>query len=160
MTDLPLEQPWLTRGKPSSFADGADVVLVLTDDDNREVTPHSAILAAQSQVLSNMFYSSDCKAIGHDHSHDGETGKKMWRVPLPNTTLKQATGFLNFIYFPEEMDLDRGAFCGMIKLLHFLGCTAALEKMDAYLSSKAGKPACKTRLWLILACEGALRSFT
>ena len=128
-------EAWFSRIKPEGFAGGADVVLVLPDDDNKEVPAHSAFLAAQSQVLCDMSYRSplsDCKPVAR-------SGGEAWRVPLPNTNLEQATRFLKVVYFQEEINLpNKAAVLAMIDLLHRLNCPAALEKLDVYIACHAG----------------------
>ena len=127
-------ETWLTDSKPSSFAIGADVVLVLTDDDSKELRAHSAILAAQSQVLCELFYRSGCEATGR-----GEDGKATWRVPVPDATLKQATSFLEYLYWQgrpgySEFDVEMDDVHSMTELLHRFDCKLALQKLDVYLA--------------------------
>lgn len=59
-------------------------------------------------------------------------------MPLPNAKLKQATNFLSFIYWQGEFRLDIDAATSIIELLDRFRCTAALQKLDAYLASDAG----------------------
>ena len=123
----------LKANRPSSFAAGADVVL--TDVDDYELAAHTAILAAQSQVLSDLFYSSDCTPSVH-----GEQGKLMWRVPVPDATFVQATGFVNYTYLQDEYRLSTEKVLSILGLLHRFDCSAALQKMDDYLTSGKTKP--------------------
>ena len=130
--------PWLTRSKPSGFASSADILLVLTDDDNQELPVHAAFLASQSAVLCDMLYSSNCKAVARE-----DVGKVVRKMPLPNASLKQATSFSNFIYFQgepgrPELHLAMDDVVSMTELLHRFDCTMALEKLDVYLARKAG----------------------
>ena len=139
----PIEQTWLTLSKPASYARGADVVLVLTDDGSKELPAHAAVLAAQSPVLSDIFYGSDCKPEADAH------GNPSWRLTLPHATLKQATSFLDFVYCLGEYDLTVDAVHSMVELLHRFECKAALQKMDAYLALEAGNAiANKARFWV------------
>lgn len=134
-------ETWLTRSKPSGFADSADVVLVLTDDGNKDLPAHSAILAANSQVLCDMFSSTDCKPDAH-----GDAKKVKWRVPVPNATLKQATSFLEYVYCFGEIGLAVDAADSMTELLYRFDCTPALERVDLYLASETRKLEVNPRL--------------
>lgn len=122
-------QTWLKQSKTSGFEDGADVIIVL--DDGQELCCHSAFLAAQSQVFCDMFYGGSCKTSAREKD-------AKWRVPLQNATLKQATSFLELIYYQGDGEFTIDKVRSIMGLLHRLNCPAALQKMDAYLTGKIG----------------------
>ena len=111
---------------------------------------HAAVLAAQSKVLCDMFYTSGCKpSTPFD-------GKMVWRVPLPNATATQAITFINYIYYlPEELALTIDSVRGIIEILHRLDCTTALQKLDGYLTSEAGSKVGRPKHWVSRAQFGS-----
>ena len=142
----PAENYWVCEGlqkfKPADFSEGADVVLVLVDDDCQELVAHSACLASQSKVLCSMFYSSGCKP---DHPFQG---RQVWRVPSENATFQQAESFLNYIYLQGEFEMTIGTVRDTVEILHRLDCTAALHKLDGFLTAEAGYKMAEPKQWV------------
>ena len=115
------------RESPPEFQQLVDACFVLPIAHNVELPIHSALLCQHSSFFCNLF-----------KSQEGLSREGLIRVPLPETSLEDAQGWLCIVYMPHGvMNLGAKPYMAVVKLLHKFDMTRILERIDVHLAAMA-----------------------
>lgn len=131
------------EGKPESFKNSTDIILVLDSGD--ELPVHSAIISAHSEPL--------CEILTLKQGKKAKVadGKSINRVPFPDCSQSAAVSFLQYLYTlnPAEVLTIKSAQ-SVVHLAHKFDLEPALRQCDLFLHKFTNERGESPKLWVNL----------
>jgi len=129
------------EGKPESFKNSTDIILVLDSGD--ELPVHSAIISAHSEPLCEIL------TLKQGKKGKGNDGKSMNRVPFPDCSPSAAVSFLQYLYTlnPAEV-LTINSAQAVVRLADKFDLEPALRQCDLFLHKFTTQRGESPKLWV------------